>query len=225
VFIKHQVVREGRRAVVRYDGRVVDVLGAGRHRLRGRWRRRTVEVVDVRDQLLVLTGQELAAADVPGVRVSASARWAVTDPVAFLDASADPVAELRMALQLAVRDWAAAAPLAELLAGRAEAAQVLTARVAAEAARLGVTVAEASVRDVSVPGELRRALLATATAVQEGQAALERARGEVAATRALANAARMLAENPALLQLRTVQEAAKGAGSKVVVRVGDPTTP
>lgn len=221
---KHQVVHEGRQAVVRYDGRVVDVLGPGRHRLRGRWRRRRVDLVDVRQQLLVLTGQELAAADVPGVRVSAAARWAVTDPVAFLDASADPVAELRMALQLAVRDWAASAPLAELLAGRAEAAQVLTGRVAAEAARLGVTVAEASVRDVSVPGELRRALLATATAVQEGQAALERARGEVAATRALANAARMLAENPALLQLRTVQEAAKGAGSKVVVRVGDPTT-
>jgi len=160
VFRKHPVVRDGRRAVVRYDGRVVDVLDAGRHRLEGRARRRSVEVLDVRQQLLVLTGQEVAAVDVPGVRVSAAARFAIADPVAFLDAAVDPEAELR------------------------------------------------------------RALLATATAAQEGQAALERARGEVAATRALANAARVLSETPALLQLRTVQEAAR-AGSTVVLHVGE----
>lgn len=220
MFRKHLVVRDGRRAVVRYDGRVVDVLDAGRHRLRGRAWRRSVEVLDVRQQLLVLTGQEVAAADVPGVRVSAAARFAIADPVAFLDAAADPEAELRLALQLAVRDWVAAAPVAELLALRAGAASVLTPLVATEVAHLGIAVVEASVRDVSLPGELRRALLATATATQEGQAALERARGEVAATRALANAARTLAENPALLQLRTVQEAAR-AGSTVVLHVGE----
>lgn len=219
VFRKHLVVRDGRRAVVRYDGRVVDVLDVGRHRLVGRAWRRSVEVLDVRQQLLVLTGQEVAAADVPGVRVSAAARFAIADPVAFLDAAADP--ELRLAVQLAVRDWVAAAPVAELSARRAGAAVLLTPLVAAEVAHLGIGVVEVSVRDVSLPGELRRALLATATSTQEGQAALERARGEVAATRALANAARTLADDPALLQLRTVQEVAR-AGATVVLHVGEP---
>ncbi len=65
-----------------------------------------------------------------------------------------------------------------------------------------------------VPAELRRAAADVATARAQGQAALERARGEVAATRALANAARMVADQPAPLQLRTLQ-AAKAGGATV----------
>ena len=46
-------------------------------------------------------------------------------------------------------------------------------------------------------------------------------RSEVAATRALANAARMVAEHPGLLQLRTLQ--AVGAGGATVVLTADRT--
>lgn len=166
-----------------------------------------------------MSGQEVTAADVPGVRVSASARWRIVDPVAHLDVSAAPRDELHLAVQLAVRDWLASLPLADALAQRARASAVLTPAVAAETARLGTEVVEVSVRDVSVPAELRRALLATASAAQEGLATLERARGEVAATRALANAARTLADSPALLQLRTVQAAAQGDG-QLVLHIG-----
>ena len=71
-------------------------------------------------------------------------------------------------------------------------------------------------RDLVVPAELRRAVLAVQTARQEGVAALERARGETAAMRALANGARVLEDHPALLQLRTVQAAGEGAGMVVI---------
>ncbi len=54
---------------------------------------------------------------------------------------------------------------------------------------------------------------------QEGQAALERARGESAALRNLANAARLLEGNPALLNLRLMQSlsAAQSAGNTLVL--------
>ena len=55
-----------------------------------------------------------------------------------------------------------------------------------------------------------------ATARAHGLAALERARGEVAATRALANAARMLTDNPGLLQLRTLQAVETGGATVVL---------
>ena len=67
----------------------------------------------------------------------------------------------------------------------------------------------------------RRSAIATARA--QGQAALERARGEVAATRALANAARMVADQPALLQLRTLQ-AIEAGGATVVLSAGPDVT-
>ena len=76
-----------------------------------------------------------------------------------------------------------------------------------------------SLRDVMVPAELRRAAADVAAARTQGQAALERARSEVAATRALANAARMVAEQPGLLQLRTLQ-AVEAGGATVVLTTG-----
>ena len=55
-------------------------------------------------------------------------------------------------------------------------------------------------------------------AKQEGQAALERARGESASLRNLANAARVLEGNPALMNLRLMQSlsAAQSAGNTLV---------
>ena len=58
-------------------------------------------------------------------------------------------------------------------------------------------------------------------AKQEGQAALERARGESASLRNLANAARVLEGNPALMNLRLIQSltAARNAGNTLVLGV------
>ena len=55
------------------------------------------------------------------------------------------------------------------------------------AAKLGITVHAAEVKDVMFPAELKRAFADVLKAKQEGQAALERARGESAALRNLAN--------------------------------------
>jgi len=219
-------VAEGMRAVVRVDGRTAATLGPGRHRLprrspADRLARRGVPAVtqvDVRRRVLLVAGQELATADVPGVRVTAAVSWEVGDPAALLSVAVDPVDELRVAVQLALRRAAAARSLEELTAARAELSAELAAAVAAGAAATGITVLAAELRDVSPPGEVRRAQLALLTARQEGLAALERARGESAALRALANGARALAD-PALLQLRTAQVVAD-AGGELVLHVG-----
>jgi len=216
------VVQEGTRAVVYRDGAVVAAHGPGRHRLpRAGFAllRRRIEVVDVRLRLLVVPAQEVAASDVPGVKVSVAVRWAVADPVAFLGTAVDPAEDLRLVVQVAVRDWVAERSAADVVDQRAQAGRDLTPVVAAAVLPLGVSVAEVVLRDVVLPGEVRRALLATASARQEGIAALERARGETAALRSLANGARALADSPALLQLRTVQTAVEG-GASVVLHVG-----
>jgi regulator of protease activity HflC (stomatin/prohibitin superfamily) len=225
------VLRDHERAVLRVDGKVVDVLAGGRHRLPRVWlaQRREVDRVDLRLRWLVLPGQEVAAADVPGVRVSVAVQWRVADPVAFLDAAMDAVESLRLAVQVAVRDEFARHEVAELVAARPAVSAALLAAVTAEGSAVGVEVQRVEVRDVSAPGEVRRAQLALHTARQDGLAALERARGETAALRALANGAKVLAENPALLQLRTA-EAASAAGGTIVLGVplaasGVPVTP
>ena len=62
--------------------------------------------------------------------------------------------------------------------------------------------------------------LRQATARHEGVAALERARGETAALRSLANAGRLVNDNPGVLSLRVVQELAAGKGNTIVLGLG-----
>lgn len=109
--------------------------------------------------------------------------------------------------------------LEDLLAERPTLADDVRAQLGAGAEAVGVAIERLWLRDVTVPAELRRAAAEAAVARAQGRAALERARSEVAATRAPANAARMVAETPALLQLRTLQ-AVEAGGATVVLTTG-----
>ena len=101
---------------------------------------------------------------------------------------------------------------------RLEIGAQLLAHVQPEAAKIGITVLAVEVKDVMFPADLKRAFGEVLKAKQEGQAALERARGETAALRNLANAARVLEGNPALMNLRLMQSlsAAQTAGNTLV---------
>jgi len=68
-----------------------------------------------------------------------------------------------------------------------------------------------------LPGELRKAYSEVLKAKQEGQAALERARGESAALRNLANAARLIESQPALVTLRFLQTLEASTSGKTFV--------
>jgi regulator of protease activity HflC (stomatin/prohibitin superfamily) len=89
--------------------------------------------------------------------------------------------------------------------------------------RLGTALPGAELRDllitsITMPPEIRKMFTEVERAKREGLAALERARGETASLRALANAARSLQANPQLAQLRMLQtmESAKGAKTFVL---------
>jgi len=214
------VVQEWERVLLYRDGRFEEILGAGRHR-RLRWRRRRVRVV-VRPRLLVVPGQEVLTADGLSVKVSLTVAVRTSDPRRWHEAVEDADAFVYAALQIALREAVAARTLDELLAARGSLPDDVRARVETAAEAVGVEIDSLSLRDVMVPAELRRAAAEVATARAQGQAALERARSEVAATRALANAARMVAEQPALLQLRTLQ-AVEAGGATVVLTTGSAT--
>jgi regulator of protease activity HflC (stomatin/prohibitin superfamily) len=67
------------------------------------------------------------------------------------------------------------------------------------------------------PGEMKKAFAQVVKAQKEAQAALEKARGEIAALRSLANAARMIDDNPNLLQLRALQALTDCDGNTLVL--------
>jgi regulator of protease activity HflC (stomatin/prohibitin superfamily) len=210
------VVQEWERVLAYRDGRFEEILGPGGHRRRGR--RRAFVRVPVRPRLLFVPGQEVLTADGLSVRVSLAVAVSTTDPRRWHEAVDHADGFVYSALQIGLREAVAAQTLEELLAARVPLSDGLRERVQASADAVGISVDSLAVRDVMVPAELRRAAADVATARAQGQAVLERARSEVAATRALANAARMIADQPALLQLRTLQAVEAGRATVVLTQ-------
>lgn len=107
-----------------------------------------------------------------------------------------------------------------MLQSRGELSTRLMADVEPAARALGLELRSISIKDIMFAGTPKEAFSQTARARQEARAALARARGESAALRNLANAARLFGNNPNLFQLRVLQ--AMSEGSRIVVHVTPP---
>jgi regulator of protease activity HflC (stomatin/prohibitin superfamily) len=133
-----------------------------------------------------------------------------------------PVISQHMALHPLVAAAAMAAAgektLAELLADQAGVAEAVKGRL--ENAIPGAAVERVLVTGINLPPETRKMFTDVERARMEAQAAVERARGEQAALRVLANAARLVNDNPALANLRLLQTIESSKGSTTIV-LGD----
>lgn len=219
IFRRAFVVPEGFAGLLYRDGKFTGRLDAGRH---VRWGRRfTVNSVDLRRTQLAIAGQEVLTADNVGLKLTLTVTYQVADPARATHETQSWYADLYHYAQLALRAEVAAAPVEALLSARLNLGPQLLTRVQPEAAKFGLAVHAVEVKDVMFPAELKRAFADVLKARQEGQAALERARGESASLRNLANAARLLDSNPALQNLRLMQSltAAQGAGSTLVLGI------
>lgn len=207
--LRHVTVHAHEQAVVYVDGRVVDVLGPGRHPRR---RRQTLSRVDVRDRVSSVAPQELLTADGVTLKVSAALTWRVGDPLRYEQVSQDPLAEVYLAVQLVLRELLVTLEVADLLrVARETVGAAATDRARAAGEPLGVEVRSAVVKDVVLPAELRAAYAEVVATRQRGLALLEAARSETAALRSLANGARLLEDHPALARLRLVEAAPPGS--------------
>lgn len=175
-----------------------------------------VQVLDVRPTFVTVEGQEVLTADGVAAKLSLAARYVVADAAAAITRDADYRRSMYLRLQLALRDAVGGRTLDEVLAARRDLGPELREACAGELAAIGVELLAVDVRDVMLPGELKRAFASVIAARKDGEAALERARAETASLRALANAGRMLDDNPGLLQLRILQELGESTGNSIV---------
>lgn len=128
------------------------------------------------------------------------------DPIAAVSVVESYPTAIYSAAQIALREVAGALSIDEVLASRNQLGAQVAERAEAVVKPLGVEIMGADLRDLMFPGPLKRTFAQVVEARQQGLAALERARGETAALRSLANAARMLEAQPALFQVRLLQK-------------------
>ena len=198
-------------------GRFAGLLSPGRY-----WHRPSVtkiEKVDLRPTFVTIGGQEVLSSDGVTLKVSIAARYRVVDPAVAINEVEDYRGTLYLALQLALREIIGGTPIDDLLATRQEMGTQLLEKTAPKAKQMGLELLETEIKDVMFPGKLKEIFAQVVKARQEGLAALEKARGETAALRNLANAAQLLERNPNLMQLRLLQVMGETQGNTVVLGV------
>jgi regulator of protease activity HflC (stomatin/prohibitin superfamily) len=208
---KEITVYEYERGLLYRDGKLLRVLEPGRYSF---WASARVEVakVSLREMSHVVAGQGILTADRVEVRISLVAQYRVVDPVRALHEVENYVEQLHQELQLALRDVIAGRTLDQGLDNRAEIAAELQRLVGEPARRYGVELTRVGVRDVILPGEVRQVMMKEVEADRTGRADLVKARHEVAAARARANTARVLAETPEVARLQEIEALVALAG-------------
>ncbi len=203
------------RGLLYVQGRLERLLEPGRHTF---WTHPEKEVhvgvIDMRSDQLAIVGQDLMTRDKVTLRLSLTVEYAIEDPALAAHAVTNLRDTIYTVVQLAARDYVSAATLDELLEGRDAMTNALEQQVIGKAAKFGVRVERVGVKDVVLPGEMKTLLNRVIEAEKEAAANVILRREETAATRSLANTARVMADQPVLLRLKEL-DAMKDIASQI----------
>jgi regulator of protease activity HflC (stomatin/prohibitin superfamily) len=168
--------------------------------------------VDLKEQVLDVSGQEIMTADKVTLRLNALVSYRVVDPLRFVVEVDGAAQALYRAAQLALREAVGARDLDALLAGKEALASELAEALRARAAELGVAVAGTGVRDIILPGDMKELMNKVTEAKKAAEASLITRREETASMRMQANTAKILESNPTLMKLKELEVLEKVAG-------------
>lgn len=201
-------IAEWERGALYVDDGLDRILPPGRHRVLRIGRRLYVNRISLTPTYQSVGPVEALTADRLPIRMNATVVYRVTDAETSLQAP--PYPQVQLLASQAMVALAASHSLESLLtrSGTSDENELAV----SDSDLSGVKVERIVLAAIVLPPELRRMSTEVERARQEGFAALERARGEHAALRALANSARMLKDNPELMNLRLLQ--ALGTGGK-----------
>ncbi len=181
----------------------------------------SITLIDTRLQVLNVAGQEVLTSEGLSLKLTLAGEYKVDDPERYLLMSVSPAVNLYNDAQQALREAVAGLSFESILATRIAINARMLELLAPQAAALGLSLQKIEVRDVILPGELKRAFAQTLTAQKEGLANLERARAETASLRSLANSAKLMQDHPGLLQLRAIQAIEASKGNTITLGLAD----
>ena len=161
--------------------------------------------VDIRIKAVDVPDQNAITRDNVTVKVNAVIYYRVSDA----EKAVIEVENFRYAIsqyaQTTMRNIVGEVTLDELLSSRDKIADRIREIVDKETDNWGLQVNNVELKDVSLPSDMERTIGKQAEAEREKRAVIINSEGELAAAQNIAQAARMLAETPGALHLRTLQ--------------------
>ncbi|CAO1367333.1 unnamed protein product [Diamesa hyperborea] len=170
--------------------------------------------VDLRTVSFDVPPQEVLSKDSVTVSVDAVVYYRISDPLKAVIQVANYSHSTRLLAATTLRNVLGTRNLSELLTEREAISHTMQLSLDEATDPWGVKVERVEIKDVSLPTSLQRAMAAEAEAAREARAKVIAAEGEMKASRALKEAADVMAESPAALQLRYLQTLNSIAGEK-----------
>ncbi len=161
--------------------------------------------VDLRVVTLDIPAQEAITRDNVTVRVNAVAYFRVVDPSDAIVQVEDYERATWQIAQTSLRSVLGQSDLDELLIHRDEINQKLQQIIDEQTEPWGIKVSIVEVKDVELPDTMKRAMARQAEAEREKRAKIIHAEGEYSAAQQLQDAAGVISQQPAALQLRYLQ--------------------
>ncbi len=165
----------------------------------------SMQKVDIRIKTADVPEQEAISKDNIPISINAVIYFQVANPEkAVLDVENFYYAVNQLA-QITMRNVVGAVTLEELLRDREAISLTIKESVDKATDPWGIQVHDVDLKDIVIPPDLKRTISKVAEAERERKASIIRAEGEVIAAESVTKAAKMLAEAPGALHLRTLQ--------------------
>jgi regulator of protease activity HflC (stomatin/prohibitin superfamily) len=198
-----RVLREYERAVYFFLGRSWGAKGPGLIFLPPLFAR--MQRVSLRVMAIDIPPQDVITRDNISVKVNAVLYMRVTDSVKAVIGVENYLYATSQLAQTTLRSVLGETELDELLANRDKINAILKQIIDTRTDDWGIHVSAVEVKDVDLPPEMKRAMARQAEAERERRAKVINAEGELQASEKLAQAAHVIGQEPAAIQLRYLQ--------------------
>src|ERR1700675_475721 len=173
-----------------------------------------LEKVNMQIITMPVPAQDGITRDNVTVRVDAVIYFNVADPVRVVVDVQDYVSAIGQVAQTSLRSIIGKSDLDDLLCNREGLNQGLELMLDNPAMGWGIHIDRVEIKDVVLPDSMKRSIARQAEAERERRARVITADGELQASQKLAQAAEIMAEQPAALQLRLLQTVVEVAAEK-----------
>ncbi|XP_063722057.1 stomatin-like [Symsagittifera roscoffensis] len=170
--------------------------------------------VDLRTVSFDVPPQEILSKDSVTVAVDAVVYYRISNPTISVTNVEDANRSTKLLAATTLRNVLGTKNLSEILADRDTISSTMQSMLDEATDPWGVKVERVEIKDVRLPVQLQRAMAAEAEAGREARAKVIAAEGEHNASRALKEAANVIAESPVALQLRYLQTLSTIAAEK-----------
>jgi regulator of protease activity HflC (stomatin/prohibitin superfamily) len=203
-FLSNYEVANHEKGILYFNNVVQKVLEPGRYYF---WKgpvNINVKNMDLRQQQLDMTGQEIMTEDKITLRLNFVCHYRITDPLKVTGIKSLEE-QLYILLQLILREYVGALKLDELLQKKHELGSFVLQMLKEKSDSFGVEFIFAGVKDIILPGDIKEILNTVLIAEKKAQANVITRREEIASTRSLLNTAKLMEENRTLYRLKELE--------------------